>query len=78
MLGPGIHPIFKLLAVGILLLIFFASVLVKSKTLEITYEKYVQDGVTFERAVHTFHWDRFGAYIKDIPEKLRKKVKREE
>ncbi|HQB84006.1 MAG TPA: hypothetical protein PLR50_10950 [Candidatus Rifleibacterium sp.] len=46
---------------------------VNSITLEITTESYTNaSGMPSQRTVYIYHWDRFGDYIKNTPERIKK------
>ncbi len=62
-------PVVFLLAVA---LIFF-YVLINSNTIETTTALTTsRTGMPLQTTSYTYHWDRFGAYISNTPERIKK------
>lgn len=59
--------------VMILAIVFclFAYVFYQSGTLEIKQEDFMERGMPMKRTVFIQHWDRFGAYVKNTPERVK-------
>ena len=66
------HEFFKPVMIIAVLFGLFAYVFFKSGTLEITQEDFMERGMPMKRTVFTTHWDRFGEYVKNTPERVSK------
>lgn len=67
------HVFFKPVIFLFALACIFYYIFVNSNTLEITTEVYTNaSGMVSQRTVYIYHWDRFGDYIKNTPERVKK------
>jgi len=66
------HAFFKPVMIIAVLFGLFAYVFFKSGTLEITQEDFMERGMPMKRTVFNTHWDRFGDYVKNTPERISK------
>lgn len=48
----------------------FAYIFFQSGTLEIKQEDYMERGMPMKRTVFIQHWDRFGAYVINTPDRI--------
>ncbi len=66
------HAFFKPVIFIFVLACVFYYIFVNSNTLEITTEVYTNaSGMPSQRTVYIYHWDRFGDYIKNTPERIK-------
>lgn len=66
------HAFFKPVMILFVIFCIFAYVLVYSNTVETTTETYIsRTGLKKQTTNFTFHWDRFGDYIKKTPERIK-------
>ena len=58
---------------SIFIVVVFFYILINSNTVETTTEVYTgHSGLPQQRANYVFHWDRFGNYIINTPERIKK------
>lgn len=64
---------FKPILVLAVIICIFSYIFVKSNTLETTTEVVTSpSGMPMQKTNYTFHWDRFGNYIVDTPQRVKK------
>ena len=65
------HAFFKPVLILILVIFLFSYAFSKSNTLETTTEQYTtSSGMPQQRTKYIFHWDRFGTYVKETPQRI--------
>lgn len=66
------HAFFKPVMIIFIIFCIFFYILVQSNTIETTTRKFISHtGLPKETTDFTFHWDRFGNYVKQTPERVR-------
>ena len=63
--------IFKLVLILTVIVAILAFIFVKSDTLEVRSERVMRNGMPYDTNRYILHWDRFGAYVKSIPRRLK-------
>lgn len=66
------HAFFKPVLLILFVVFLFFYILINSNTVESRSEVVVlSTGMPQQRTSHVFHWDRFGAYIKNTPARIK-------